>query len=400
MGFWKRCYPGSTKATRSQTVLVGAILALLLAVVPWSTAVGASQSPSTGGPASSAVTKTIQAFLAEKAQRLVSGARQAPGSSEIQRSAALVRAGDSDDVALDARREQLKSLGEEYSGSKTRVEIRSSELTGAVMTVIATEETELDYKKIHGDEPPLTAYTADHVFTFEQTDTGWTLTGHRAASTDGLAPVTEVTAEAQTTGTAPDPHSAKTSRPVGPISPGNKLSGATTGPASRLAPMAIPAGLNYRNMVAYAIDHWGGAGAPYNSNYRDFSANGGGGDCTNFVSQALLDGGWQMTTGFWFDDNSWWYGWASQTHSWAGAQNWSVFAPQRTNWLGNVWYMGIADVLQIDFNRDGSKDHTMLVTISTSSQKYMTYHTTNTLNRSLSSILASYPSAWYYAYRT
>ncbi len=59
-----------------------------------------------------------------------------------------------------------------------------------------------------------------------------------------------------------------------------------------------------------------------------------------------------------------------------------------------------ADILQLDFLQDGSKDHTMIVTVWTPSQTYLTYHTTNRLNRSLSSLLASYPSAWYYAYRT
>ncbi len=206
-------YLPSARLTRSQIVLIGAIFALLLTVEPWSTAANASQSPSTGGPATSAVAMTIQTFLAERAEHLVSGAPQHLSSAPIQSSAALVRAGESSDAALDARREQLKSLGEEYSGSKTRVEIRSSELTGTVMTVVATEETELTYKKIRGDEPPLTAYTADHVFTFERTDAGWTLTGHRAASIDGLGPLTEVSAETQTTGTAVDPHAARMNRP-------------------------------------------------------------------------------------------------------------------------------------------------------------------------------------------
>lgn len=62
--------------------------------------------------------------------------------------------------------------------------------------------------------------------------------------------------------------------------------------------------------------------------------------------------------------------------------------------------MGLADVLQMDFQRDGSIDHTMMVTYVASSDLYLSYHTTDTLNRSLSSIIASYPSAWYWAHRT
>jgi len=163
--------------------------------------------------------------------------------------------------------------------------------------------------------------------------------------------------------------------------------------------MSIPSGLNYGNMVNYALAHWGGAGAPYNGAYLDQSSNGG--DCTNFISQALRAGGWQDAQGLWFDNGSWWYNSQNQmTHTWINAQAWSMFAPSRTNSLGNVWDLRIADVLQMDFNRDGAKDHTMLVTVWNSSQIYLTYHTIDTKNRSLSSILTQYPSAWYYADRT
>ncbi len=55
----------------------------------------------------------------------------------------------------------------------------------------------------------------------------------------------------------------------------------------------------------------------------------------------------------------------------------------------------------MDFDKDGSKDHSMIVT-SRNSQgvPYVTYHSTNTYNRSVASIIASYPNAAYYAYRT
>ena len=126
-------------------------------------------------------------------------------------------------------------------------------------------------------------------------------------------------------------------------------------------------------MVSYAFDHWGGPGAPYNPSYRDFSANGGGGDCTNFISQSLRNGGWLFTAiGDRTDSRYWWYGLLTQSYTWAGAQNWSAFAPTRTNHLTNVWQMRLADVLQLDFNRDGSKDHTMLMTKWASTDLYMT----------------------------
>jgi len=59
-----------------------------------------------------------------------------------------------------------------------------------------------------------------------------------------------------------------------------------------------------------------------------------------------------------------------------------------------------SDILLMDFNRNNNMDHGMIVTYKSSTQPYMTYHTTNTKDRSMKSILSSYPSAWYYAYRT
>jgi len=66
-----------------------------------------------------------------------------------------------------------------------------------------------------------------------------------------------------------------------------------------------------------------------NPAYRDHSRNtGGGGDCTNFVSQVMLAGGWPQVpaavpvpwnNNFWFSDGS------SGSHSWAGAVNFQKF---------------------------------------------------------------------------
>jgi hypothetical protein len=63
--------------------------------------------------------------------------------------------------------------------------------------------------------------------------------------------------------------------------------------------------------------------------------------------------------------------------------------------------MDVGDVLQMDFDKDGSKDHTMIVSYrSSQGVPYLTYHSTNTYRRSVASIIASYPNSAYYAYRT
>jgi hypothetical protein len=53
----------------------------------------------------------------------------------------------------------------------------------------------------------------------------------------------------------------------------------------------------------------------------------------------------------------------------------------------------------MDFTNNGSKDHSMIVTML-SGQPYLTYHTTDTHNRSLASIKSSYPSARWLSHRT
>lgn len=160
--------------------------------------------------------------------------------------------------------------------------------------------------------------------------------------------------------------------------------------------MAIPAGLNYAAMVTYARKYWD----IYNSTYRDFSANGGGGDCTNFISQILREGGWAFVFGLYTSANAWWYNALNQSYTWAGAENWSWFAPKRTVALTNVWNLTIADVLQADFQKNGTMDHTMFVTKKTTTEIYMTYHSTDHLDRPLSEILSLHPGAAWYAYRT
>jgi len=62
--------------------------------------------------------------------------------------------------------------------------------------------------------------------------------------------------------------------------------------------------------------------------------------------------------------------------------------------------MLLADVLQADFTNDTSKDHTMIVSYRSSTQPYLTYHTTDTFRRSLSSLKLAYPSARWIPHRT
>ena len=145
---------------------------------------------------------------------------------------------------------------------------------------------------------------------------------------------------------------------------------------------------------------------PGNPSYRNFENSGTrGGDCTNFVSQVMRAGGWPDVGGYlnYSSTNAWWYDSFKQSYTWVGAHYFYQFAAthyDRAGRAANVWDLIAGDVLQVDFEKDGEIDHTMFVSWHYFNPKriYLSYHTTNTLDRPLSDILALWPNANYYAW--
>ncbi len=131
-------------------------------------------------------------------------------------------------------------------------------------------------------------------------------------------------------------------------------------------------------------------GASTNKPYGRFSN-----DCTNFVSQAMLAGGWKMKTGKGYcadrkSNNVWWFKkdgcdrqWpisnTHASHTWGGAENfyWFTKTSGRGTSAGRVSDLGVGDVLQADWDSDGNISHTMIVTKSTTKNTYLTYHTSD-----------------------
>ncbi|WP_086749020.1 amidase domain-containing protein [Streptomyces scabiei] len=289
--------------------------------------------------------------------------------------------------ALRSTKSRLADLGEAYTSADTKVTVDSAKVKGTKATVKVTETTTLKYKKIRGDEPASTGFDAHHVLTFAaQADGTWQLTAMR--STDGGAPrINEPAAPAA---------DAKLSRtPMAIISAPKAAT--TRNPVAK--PKTLTGGAyNYNAMATYTEKYW----KNYNSAYRKY--NSAGGDCTNYLSQGLLAGGWkQISTVTPEEYDTWYYASNGTADAWIGVNEWSWFTQtaKRTTALANVYQMDIGDVLQVDFNKDGDKDHSMMTTYrSSSGVPYLTYHDADTYRRSVASIIASYPTANYYAYRT
>ena len=361
---------------------------LLIASTALPGPVAAAGSPSLSDqPTAAQIQATIENFLAERTARITGEAAVASGKG-LGFAQGLISALPDQLAVLDARRAAIQKDRIEYTQPMTEVTLGWVTRSGDTLTVTASELTTLHFRKVKGDEPDYTAYREEHVFTFAQAGTTWVLANQQPLISDGIPPITEPINPFATG----DPSLIDAASSSIYQAPGKLVDG--KGIPSGITPMAIPPGLNYTAMVNYAVKFWDN----YNPTYRSFA--GSGGDCTNFISQIMREGGWTFVLGLWNDDTHWWYNALNQTHSWAGAQNWANFAPTRTTFLTNIWQMGIADVLQMDFNKDGIKDHSLLVTKVTTSEIYMTYHSTDTLNRPLSELQILWAGDWFYSYRT
>ncbi|MEN8652044.1 amidase domain-containing protein [Streptomyces sp. 21So2-11] len=380
---------------------VGGVLAVAAAAVVLPTTAGASwyepAAPTATGTVDRATTESFgrlaDAVLTDRTSALLDNRQTLrstpPAERHVHLSSGLFRSEDGARSSLRDRKERLRDLGEAYSAADTKVTVNNTKVRNDKATVRVTETTTLTYKKIRGNEPRTTGLQAHHELTFAQAAGGtWALTGIRSTDT-GLAavnaPLKAPKVKTSAAGDLPVATKAATGRP--PRVPPAK-------------PTTNPNGYNYAAMAAYSEKYW----RNYNPAYPSYDGAGAGGDCTNFVSQALKAGGWKHAPGSWDDYRKWWSDpTLGNTLSWVGVNEWSWFAlsSKRTTNLSNVWEMGVGDVLQVDFDRNGSKDHTMMVSYrNQSGTPYLTYHSNNTYRKSVASLVASYPTANYYAYRT
>ncbi|GHF47115.1 hypothetical protein GCM10010218_30510 [Streptomyces mashuensis] len=343
-----------------------------------------------------ALTTVAQGYLQQRADSVtLAGARRLAPAVPEQATPTLRK-------TLGTEFAQLAEQGRAYekaSGGYSRAEVTvtpgKAERKGDKATLRLNEKTSLFYPDVRSaDEPKAEEYALDHTLTFtrDAANGTWVLAEDRPDI--GSGDVTTYNTPPRTE--APAQGLAKEDRRTGTSGTDRAAAGQNTAGSKP----SLAAGYNYTAMVNYANRYW----QHPNSAYRTY-----GNDCTNFVSQAMKAGGWQQKgSGFWDrkDKDKWYYGGHTWTtsYTWAGAENWYWFATKyshRTRALSNVWQMGLGDVLQADWNRDNTIDHTMIVTgFHGTDEIYLTYHTTNTHNRKLTNLLAKYPHTWWYAHRT
>ncbi|MEU1166067.1 amidase domain-containing protein [Streptomyces sp. NPDC090075] len=381
---------------RSRTAIVTAAAASVVAgvaLVPnWSAGAAVVDDPTVDAATKATFQKLADAVFTDRTQALVQGASKKQQTSrfsgDVRLSSTQSRDEDSALTQLRGRQSRIAKAGETYSTASTKVTLDATRVTGRTAKADVTETTTLTYAKATGSEPKTTGFQAHHELTFKADQRGtWQLTTIKDTDDGGLAvntlskPAVKAPATGDDGNTTPDAPRAATTR--NPVAVPKTLTGGT---------------YDYKAMATYAEKYWNN----YNTDYPDFNGHGAGGDCTNFVSQSLKAGGWKHVPGYVYDYTKWFGNADIQSDSFVGVNEWSWFAQnsKRTTPLANVYQAEVGDVIQVDFDRDGSKDHTMIVTYKSNGVPYVTYHSNNTYRRSLASLIASYPNAYYYAYRT
>ncbi|WP_037669417.1 amidase domain-containing protein [Streptomyces griseus] len=383
--------------TRRRSAILGAAATSVVAGVAllpnWSAGAAVVDDPTVDAKTKATFQRLADAVFTDRTDALVAGGqgdRAKPltdgFSGDVKLSKGTARTEDATLSSLEQRKGKLAKAGEKYSKASTTVTLNATRVTGRTAKAAVTETTTLTYAKARGNAPRTTGFQAGHELTFKADDQGnWQLTAIQDTDQGGLA-----------VNTLSQPKSVKAPAPE----PGDTMPSAPRAATTR-NPVAVPktaTTYDYKAMAAYAEKYWNN----YNKDYPDFNGHGAGGDCTNFVSQSLKAGGWKHVPGYVYDYTKWFGNADIQSDSFVGVNEWSWFAQnsKRTKPLANVYQLEVGDVLQMDFDRDGSKDHTMIVTYKSGGVPYVTYHSNNTLRRSVASLVASYPNAYYYAYRT
>ncbi|WP_055723854.1 amidase domain-containing protein [Streptomyces niveiscabiei] len=384
-----------SRSRRRVTILTAtaASVAAGVALLPnWSAGAATPSDPTVDAKTRATFQKLADAVFTDRTDALVDGNRKKPTtkgfSGRVKMSSKQNSTESSTLNSLTQRKNTLAKLGEKYSKGTTGVSLDTVKVTGRTAKAQVTETTVLTYERTSAKEPNTTGFQAHHELTFKADHSGnWQLSGVRSTDQGGTT-VNQVAAPAVAT---VKPAAAATDTPAAPRA------------ATTRGPVAVPKTLtggtyDYKAMAAYAEKHW----SNYNPDYPNFNGQGAGGDCTNFVSQSLKAGGWKHAPGYVYDYTKWFGNNEIQSYSFVGVNEWSWFTQnaKRSTPLANVYQMQVGDVLQVDFDRDGSKDHTMIVSYVANGMPYLTYHSSNTYRRSLSSVIASYPTSYYYAYRT
>lgn len=126
---------------------------------------------------------------------------------------------------------------------------------------------------------------------------------------------------------------------------------------------------------------------------NDDTSSGGGGDCTNFVSQALWYGGWTMVYPSAYVLADWYaeplnYDRHQHSRTWASAENFRGFLRHSGRARSCLYQeLMVGDVIQQGLPGLDYVSHTMLITKIAQGTIFLSYHSHDYLNTSLQDVL-------------
>jgi hypothetical protein len=296
------------------------------------------------------------------------------------------------------RRAAMAKRGLRYTAHSTELTIESSDIGESKATQRGTEHVVL---QLAGGGPSETEYEEEHVFEFARDGDTWTLVSDtimipEALPEENRRPVDAAPLREAPPGYQPDRARRRTNQggPTTAMGTGEPtVVYASRGPGMDIQ-LAQTWSYNAQTAVSYALQYW----SNYNSQYRSYSN-----DCTNFTSQALRAGGWTFDeSGSRTGPDTWYYGsfTATTSYSWAGAHNFYQFFKQSGRGFMADYFSDLikGDIVQADWGPtpDGNISHSMIVTDVSNGTAFLTYHSSNTRNRSLDDIKAQNPGTkWY-----
>lgn len=324
------------------------------------------------------------------------------GSLKNKKLAHLYREGMSDKFSFQAfRRNKLKETKQDYKDFNIRLEVKVTSKENNKILLKATEYVVL--KLNVPDGPDTTEYKQDHLFEFSYQGQEWELVKDsilrpQLSPINNPNPLPTENAPMTPTINAPAGYRSRNFQE-------KRMDEQSLGAhffRTAFSPLPI---LNHQAAANYARQY----ALIYNPAYYRFNN-----DCTNFASQAMLAGGWQMVgfgAGFGrTNPDNWYYSCISSatgrpiaSYSWGAAYNFNVFI-LRANRVQHVTYfqdLQPGDLVFADWDTingphlpDGRVDHAMIVTTKdVNGNIYVSYHTNDTKDRAITDIIMHEPSA-------
>ncbi|MEU8981451.1 amidase domain-containing protein [Streptomyces sp. NPDC048309] len=294
-------------AQHRQTVVAAtAVATFALVGIPAGAQSASAAEPATASADTTALAGLAEGYLQQRADMLTTSPPTARAALAHVRATGAMAAQTRDDLAALAEKgRRYKEVDGGYTQAQVDVKVDDTTVDGGTATLRLTEHTRLRLpftaQEVEEGAPEYEELSLPHTVKFTQgSDGAWLLSSDKADAEGGPTPTTQVAdtdaeATADDGGGAPDEDE------------GGKDDAADTTPlpdsgASDAVKSGVSAAYSYNKMVAYADRYWD----HHNGAYRTY-----GNDCTNFISQAMLAGGWGPKGGALIQRTSnkyWFYG--------------------------------------------------------------------------------------------